>query len=89
MPKLLLCSVSKSAIKPKNMITAKELFDKMIEENDECTSTEMMIRFAKLHVIKALKKASEEATAGDSDGYYSSLIDKDSILKSYSLDGIV
>lgn len=32
------------------MITAKELFDKMLEENDECTSTEMMIEFAKLHV---------------------------------------
>lgn len=49
----------------------------------------IMIEFAKYHVKQALKKASEEATAGGSDGYYSSLIDKDSILKSYSLDGIV
>ena len=39
------------------MITAKELFDKMLEENDECTSTDMMIAFAKLHVTEALKKA--------------------------------
>lgn len=32
------------------MTTAKELFDKMLLENDECTSTEMMIEFAKMHV---------------------------------------
>jgi len=42
------------------MITSKELFDKMLEENDECTSTEMMIAFAKLHLEEfkkiALKK---------------------------------
>jgi hypothetical protein len=30
--------------------TAKQLFDKMIEENDECTSTEMMDEFARLMV---------------------------------------
>jgi hypothetical protein len=29
---------------------AKQLFDKMIEENDECTSTEMMDEFARLMV---------------------------------------
>lgn len=75
--------------KVKTMISAKELFEKMLSENDECTSTEMMIEFARLHVKEALKKASKEATAGNSDGYYSSLIDKDSILKSYSLDNIV
>lgn len=43
------------------MITAKELFDKMLEENDECTSTEMMVEFAKMHVTEALKQASEKA----------------------------
>lgn len=37
--------------------TAKELFDKIISENDEATSTEMMIEFAKLHVEAALKEA--------------------------------
>ena len=35
--------------------TAKELFNKMLEENDECMSTEMMIEFAKMHVEEALK----------------------------------
>jgi hypothetical protein len=37
--------------------TAKELFDLMLESNDEVTSTEMMIEFAKLHVELALKEA--------------------------------
>jgi len=41
--------------------TAKELFDKMIEENDECTSTEMMIEFAELHVRQTLLEAIREA----------------------------
>jgi len=40
------------------MITAQELFDQM----DECTSTEMMVVFAKLHVEAALKAAAEKAT---------------------------
>jgi len=39
--------------------TAKDLFDKMISENDECTSIELMIEFAKLHVLAVLKEASE------------------------------
>ena len=39
------------------MITAKELFDKMLLENDEYTSTEMIIEFAKMHVTEALKMA--------------------------------
>ena len=39
--------------------TAKELFYEMLDKNEECTSTEMMIEFAKLHVEAALKKASE------------------------------
>ena len=43
------------------ILTAKELFDKMISENDEATSTEMMIEFAKLHVQAALEAASNKA----------------------------
>ena len=43
----------------KNLPTAKELFDKMLSENEETTSTEMMIEFAKLHVEAALKEASK------------------------------
>lgn len=38
------------------MITAKQLFDKMLEENDECTSTEIMIEFAKIHTILLKEK---------------------------------
>jgi len=71
------------------MITAKELFDKMLEENDECTSTEMMVEFAQRHVTEALKQASENAetkwvkyTENDYE------IDKDSILGSYSLKNV-
>lgn len=45
--------------------TAKELFDKMISENDETTSTEMMIEFAKLHVEAALTAASESTLEYD------------------------
>lgn len=43
--------------------TAKQLFDKMIEENDECTSTEMMDEFARLMVnekIELLEKLVKE-----------------------------
>ena len=40
-----------------NTLTAQELFDKMVNENDEVTSTDMMIEFAKLHVEQALKAA--------------------------------
>ena len=71
------------------MITAKKLFNKMLEENDECTSTEMMVAFAKIHVTEALKQASEKAeqkwvkyTENDYE------IDTDSILNSYSLDNV-
>lgn len=30
--------------------TAKQVFYKMLDANDECTSTEMMIEFAKMHI---------------------------------------
>lgn len=70
------------------MITAKELFNKMLEENDEFTSTEMMIEFAKLHVEEALKQASEKALI-KRIMYKDDTINKDSILNAYSLDGIV
>ena len=41
------------------MITARELFDKMREEDVLCEATEMMIAFAKIHVEEALKQASK------------------------------
>jgi hypothetical protein len=40
--------------------TAKELFDSMLESNDEVTSTEMMIEFAKIHVEAALKDVEQQ-----------------------------
>lgn len=71
------------------MITAKKLFNKMLEENEECTSTEMMVEFAKIHVKEALKQASENAEqkwVKYTDNDYE--IDKESILKSYPLKNI-
>ena len=75
----------------KQIPTAKELFDKMIEVNDECTSTEMMIEFAKLHVESALK-----AAAGNADlkyltpphPYDNVVVDTMSILNAYPLENI-
>jgi len=77
------------------MITAKELFDKMLEENDECTSTEMMVEFAKMHVQEALKQSSEKAEVATeyenpvnpSMGSFE-VVDKCSILDAYSLDNV-
>lgn len=66
--------------------TAKELFDKMLEVNDECTSTEMMIEFAKLHVEAALKAACE--TLPYDDKMNQSMLDTIAILNSYPLDNI-
>ena len=77
------------------MITAKELFDEMLKENDECTSTEMMVEFAKMHVQEALKQASEKAEleteyenpVNPSMGSFE-VVDKCSILDAYSLDNV-
>lgn len=83
--------------------TAKALFNKMLGENDECTSTEMMIDFAKLHVEAALKQASEDGKIELSKDWIrkeetirpGSLIapitikiNKDSILQAYPLTNI-
>lgn len=54
-----------------------------VEYLTDCEVEEIMIEFAKMHVQAALKAASEKATAGDSDMYFSSLIDEESILNSY------
>ena len=77
------------------MITAKEIFDKMLEENYECTSTEMMVEFARMHVQEALKQASEKAEVATeyenpvnpSMGSFE-VVDKSSILDAYSLDNV-
>jgi len=51
--------------------SAKELFDKMLLENDETTSTEMMIEFAKLHVKQALKAKIKAMESYYDEGGYS------------------
>jgi hypothetical protein len=52
----------------------------MLSENDECTSTEMMIEFAKIHVTEAIEKASKGFKNPDNIRY---------VKKCYPLDGIV
>lgn len=68
--------------------TAKELFDKMLEVNNECTSTEMMVEFAKIHVEAALKAALEDAPYGSSTDTVSYRDMKYSILNAYPLNNI-
>jgi hypothetical protein len=66
--------------------TSKELFDKMLSENEETTSTEMMIEFARLHVKAALKEAVKHLPYDDKMNQ--SLLDERAILNSYPLDKI-
>lgn len=68
-------------------MTAKELFDSMLLENDECTSTEMMIEFAKLHVEKALQKAYKNARIEKSTGEKAIVFgsSRDGICESFSI----
>jgi len=76
----------------KKETTAKELFYKMIENNDCCTSTEMMIEFANRHVKAALEAASKKAEMLDDKECWRNcscehpckIVDKDSILNAYS-----
>ena len=67
---------------------AKQLFDKMLEENEECTSTEMMIEFAKMHVEAALKAALNSVEYADGNDSAVDDIDEESILNSYPLSNI-
>jgi hypothetical protein len=68
--------------------TAKQLFDKMLEADEECTSTEMMIEFAKLHVEAALKAALNSVEYADGNDSAVDDIDEESILNSYPLSNI-
>jgi hypothetical protein len=63
-------------------MTAKELFDKMLLENDECTSTEMMIAFAGLKCKELLEIVAEKAEEAHMGEYE---LDKDSILNAVNL----
>lgn len=71
-------------------ITAQELYDQMLHENDEATRTEMMIEFAKIKVQEALSRAAEDVyVTTERDSYRnitSATINKDSILNAYPLE---
>lgn len=63
-------------------------------EDNECLIPETMIEFAKIHVEAALKSAAENAELDDIGSHNGeewishTIVDKDSILKSYPLDNI-
>jgi len=61
-------------------ITAKEMYDKMLDENVAVTDTELMIAFAKQKVTEALHETSEHFKNADNVSY---------IKNHYSLDKIV
>jgi len=61
-------------------ITAKEMFDKMLLENQEILETELMIAFAKQKVTEALHETSEHFKNPENVSY---------IKNHYSLDRIV
>lgn len=61
-------------------ITAREMFNNMLLENEEATSTEMMIAFAKQKVTEALYETSEHFKNAENVSY---------IKNHYSLDKIV
>ena len=85
-------NTKKKKIVKEKLPTAKELFDKMLQENDECTSTEMMIAFAKLHVEEALKQAyikAESRYYHSPERYVLCPIEEESIISAYSFDNIV
>ena len=74
-----------------NMITAEELLDN-IEIWDGVfvhskNAKQAMIEFAKLHVIEALKEASEKAEIEDLS-YDDRIVNVKSILNAYSLENI-
>jgi hypothetical protein len=70
-------------------MTAKEMYDKILIENDQATSTEMMIEFAKYHCTEQVRVISDNATASLCGlGAYWAEVDDDSILNAYKLTNI-
>lgn len=70
------------------VITAQELSDKLISENPNITTSEMMIEFAKLHVDLCLKSAHTQASEYFDGRCWRGVYDTKFILKSYSEDKI-
>lgn len=67
-----------------DMVTARELLDKMVSENPSVDTTEIMIEFAKLHVTKALESAHYQAVSNLDGRAWDSVYEKRFIIKSYS-----
>ncbi len=85
------------------LLTAEEFLDKHrdVTTDFDYETSQMMIKFAKMHVEKALKEASEKAVMieenykgfcfenqVDLDDYTTIKVHKESILNAYSLDKI-
>jgi hypothetical protein len=72
-------------------IHEEDIFVDLLQKMFKVDVTEIIIEFAKLHVEKALKEASENAKIIDVGIDYSIIkwvADKDSILNSYPLENI-
>ena len=67
-----------------DVITARELLDKMVSENPSVDTTEIMIEFAKIHVTKALESAHYQAVCNLDGRAWDSVYEKRFIIKSYS-----
>lgn len=65
--------------KPESL-TARQMYDQMLLDNDQSTSTEMMIAFAKQKVTEALHETSEHFKNPENVSY---------IKNHYNLDKIV
>lgn len=53
-----------------------------------CTICDVMVEFARMHVLAALKQAAEKATVYADEGGYSEFVDEESILNAYSINNI-
>ena len=72
----------------KLILTGKETYELEYPTVSKSDALESMIEFAKLHVEAALKEASEKANLKYGETPGTEEIDKNSILKSYSLENI-
>jgi hypothetical protein len=70
------------------ILKAKDLIEKMTSENQDVTTEELMIEFAKHHVELALESANYEAKSELTGQCWSNVYEKNFILRSYSLDKI-
>lgn len=73
-------------------ITARELKEQMLSENEDCATEEMMIEFARIKSQEALESAAENVYyTSERDSYRnikSVTINKESILKAFPTENI-